>query len=73
MREMPWPRMLRLKTAAAYCDLSHEAFLREVAAGRLPRPVELGGAARWDRTAIDLALDELVLVGRYRDAGYSPS
>lgn len=38
-----WPRMLKRKTAAQYCDLSEAAFEREVVAGRLPAPVMLGG------------------------------
>ena len=51
-----WPRMMKLATAARYCDLSPPAFLGEVAAGRLPLPVELGKRDHWDRLALDKAL-----------------
>lgn len=59
MTALPWPRMMKLKTAAAYCELSQPAFMREVASGRLPPPVLLGGGDRWDLKAIDKALDEI--------------
>jgi len=42
-----WPRMLKRKTAAQYCDLSEAAFEKEVIAGRLPAPVMLGGREHW--------------------------
>jgi hypothetical protein len=51
-----WPRMMKLATASRYCDLSPPAFLGEVAADRLPRPVELGKRDHWDRLALDKAL-----------------
>lgn len=51
-----WPRMMRRKTAAEYCDLSEAAFEREVIACRLPCPVALGGREHWDRLALDRAL-----------------
>ncbi len=51
-----WPRMMKLVTAARYCDLSAPAFLGEVASGRLPSPVELGKRDHWDRLALDKAL-----------------
>ena len=51
-----WPRMMKLGTAAQYCDLSAPAFLGEVAAGRLPAPVLLGKRDHWDRLALDRAL-----------------
>jgi len=54
-----WPRMMRRRTAALYCDLKSEAFEREVAAGRLPVPVLLGGDEHWSRPALDTALDRL--------------
>lgn len=53
------PRMMKRKTAAAYCDLSEAAFEREVAAGRFPAPVRLGNQDHWDRLAIDKAIDVL--------------
>jgi len=58
--EMPfWPRMMRRETAARYCELSINAFEREIAEGRLPLPVILGGQNRWSRTAIDEAVESL--------------
>lgn len=51
-----WPHMMKAETASAYCDLSRSAFLGEVAAGRLPSPVNLGGRDHWFRPALDKAL-----------------
>jgi hypothetical protein len=48
--------MMRQATAAQYCDLSPSAFVGEVAAGRLPQPVDLGGRDHWFRPALDRAL-----------------
>ena len=50
---------MKRATAAAYCDLSEGAFEREVAAGRMPSPVHLGGREHWRRDAIDAALARL--------------
>ena len=58
--ELPfWPRMMRRDTAARYVSLSVSAFEREIADGRLPLPVMLGGQNQWSRTAIDDALESL--------------
>jgi predicted DNA-binding transcriptional regulator AlpA len=54
-----WPASMKRKTAAEYLDMSEAAFEREVAAGRLPPPVTIGGRAHWKRAAIDKALDLL--------------
>lgn len=54
-----WPRMMKLKTAAQYCDLAPADFMREVAAARLPLPVKLGRDEHWDREAIDSDLSRL--------------
>lgn len=48
-----WPRMMKRTTAARYCDLAPAKFLAEVAAGRLPLPVKLGGEDHWFRDAVD--------------------
>lgn len=48
--------MMKRATAAAYCDLSESAFIGEVAAGRLPAPVDFGGRDHWFRPALDKAL-----------------
>ena len=54
-----WPRMMKRKTAADYCDLSIAAFEREVIDGRLPIGVNLGGQKHWSRTQIDAALERI--------------
>jgi hypothetical protein len=51
--------MMKLATAAQYCDLSTGAFQGEVAAGRLPSPVNLGGRDHWFRPALDAALERI--------------
>lgn len=51
-----WPRMMKRKTAAEYCDLSESAFENEVAQGRLPSPIMLGGREHWSQLALDRAL-----------------
>lgn len=48
---------MRLPTAAAYLDMTPSTFLGEVARDRLPPPAMFGGRDRWDRHAIDKALD----------------
>jgi len=56
---MRWPRMMKRRTAAEYCDLSEQAFEREVFAGRLPCAVMLGNREHWDKLALDKALAAL--------------
>lgn len=51
-----WPHMMKRATAAAYCDLTESAFNGEVASGRLPGSVNLGGREHWFRPALDKAL-----------------
>ena len=53
------PRLMKKAKAAEYCDMSCAAFEREVAVGRLPQPVLVGGRDHWDRKAIDAAIDVL--------------
>lgn len=54
-----WPRAMKKKTAAAYCDLSVGAFEREIVNGKLPASFMLGGREHWHRPAIDAALDRI--------------
>lgn len=54
-----WPRMMRVQTAARYCDLTTEQFEREVSKGRLPIPVMLGGSPHYSRVQIDEMLGRL--------------
>ncbi len=55
-----WPAMMLRATAAGYCDMTSADFEREVIAQRLPMPVLFGGAERWNRRALDEALERLV-------------
>lgn len=55
VRSVVEPRMMRRAEAAIYCGVSKSTFSRWVSAGILPEP--LSGTARWDRRAIDEALD----------------
>jgi hypothetical protein len=50
------PRLLSGNAAAAYCDVTAATFSKWVSTGIMPKPV-IG--RRWDRKAIDLALDKL--------------
>ena len=49
------PRLLTREQAAAYCALSVHGFSEWVKSGKLPGPIS--GTVRWDRKAIDAALD----------------
>lgn len=51
-----WPALMKRRTAAEYLDTSELAFEKEVAAGRLPQPITLGGRAHWSKSAIDAAV-----------------
>lgn len=51
------PRLLSKAEAAEYCGLSIGGFSHWIGAGKIPRAVV--GSRRWDRKAIDLALDRL--------------
>lgn len=51
------PRLLSRAEAAAYCSLSAAGFDNWIAAGRLPPAIP--GTHRWDRKAIDAALDKI--------------
>ena len=53
------PAMMRRKTAALYCDMSEEAFEREVVAGRLPMPVIFGEQPHWHRATLDKHLEQI--------------
>lgn len=54
-----WPRMMKRKTAAEYVDMSESAFENEVAQGRLPAPIILGGRDHWCQRSLDRALGML--------------
>lgn len=59
MTKPDWPRMMRRSVAAAYLDLTIARFDREVACGRLPMPVLIGGQERWSRVSLDRVLDAM--------------
>lgn len=50
------PRLMSGADAAAYCGVTPATWSGWVASGRAPKP--LPGTRRWDRKAIDLALDK---------------
>lgn len=54
-----WPRLMKRKTAAEYCDLSEASFVTEVTGGRLPSGIMLGQREHWDRLALDAAISRL--------------
>lgn len=54
-----WPRLMKRRTAAEYCDLSETAFEGEVLAGKLPAPITIGRRDHWDRLALDKAINHL--------------
>lgn len=49
---------MRLSTAAAYLDMTRASFLGEVGRGGLPAGMMFAGRERWDRHAIDAAIDQ---------------
>ncbi len=59
MRPPDWPRMLRRKNAALYCDMTETVFEKQVASARFPMPVEFEDGPRWSRPQLDAALDRL--------------
>lgn len=54
-----WPALMLKRTAAEYCDMAEAAFLREIAAGRFPAGVMVGGRERWRKDALDAAIARL--------------
>lgn len=54
---MTEPRLMTGAEAAAYLGITSATFTKWVADGRAPKP--LPGTRRWDRKAIDLALDKV--------------
>lgn len=51
------PRLLTKTQAAEYCGLTVSGFSQWIACGKVPGP--LPNSHRWDRVAIDHALDRL--------------
>ena len=55
-----WPRLMKRRVAAQYCDMTEPAFEREVASARLPSGRMIGGREHWDKIALDRAIDALM-------------
>jgi predicted DNA-binding transcriptional regulator AlpA len=54
------PRLIDRQSAAAYVNLSPNAFDRLIAEGKMPRPKRLTGRRKaWDVRALDAAVDNL--------------
>ena len=47
------PLLLNAKAAARYCGLGKTSWYALHAAGRIPMPVRLGRAVRWDRRELE--------------------
>lgn len=60
-------RVLSRSEAASYSGVSIGTFDRLVRQGQLPPPLPFTGVRRWDKAALDTALDTLSGLGR-RDA-----
>lgn len=52
-----WPALMTRKTVLAYLDMGEAALQKEIATGRLPDGLWIGGKQRWYRNAIDRALE----------------
>ncbi len=50
-------RLLDVVAVAAMLDVSPRHVYRLADAGKMPRPIKLGGAVRWDRDAIKTWID----------------
>lgn len=46
-------RLLDVGAVAAMCGVSGRHVYRLADSGRMPRPIRLGGAVRWDRATIE--------------------
>ncbi len=64
------PRGLTREDAAAYCGLTPDGFDAWVRRGIVPGPIP--GTQRWDRKAIDLALDRASGIQSSGEATASP-
>lgn len=67
-----WPRGLRLDAAAEYVGLSRNTFLREIEAGKAPKPYQITvGRLVWLREDLDAYLDRIA--GKVKPAGVEGS
>ena len=51
-----WPALLKRPTLAKYLEVSLPSLEKELAAGRLPRPIMFGGTLHWRKTDVDEAI-----------------
>lgn len=59
---LPTPRLERLRTVVARTGMSRSWIYKEVAAGRFPKPIKVGGASGWSAAAIDGWIEALISV-----------
>ncbi|MCD8139199.1 MAG: helix-turn-helix domain-containing protein [Planctomycetaceae bacterium] len=45
--------LIDAKEAAALCGLSRSAWYKQVASGKIPRPLKIGNIARWRRDELE--------------------
>ncbi len=67
MSDIVDPRIFTRPEAAAYCGLKPAGFSSWVREGILPGPIP--GRKRWDRRAIDAALDKLSGLDQAQEGG----
>ncbi|WP_050424734.1 hypothetical protein [Bradyrhizobium tropiciagri] len=60
--EPHWPRALSKLRAAAYCSVTPQMFDRMIEDGSMPKASKFYQLQRWDRHAVDKALDALFKV-----------
>lgn len=54
-----WPRMMSRQSAAKYLDMTTSEFDNAIAAGKLPEGTTyFGGKPRWNRAALDEAIEQ---------------
>lgn len=54
-----WPRLMKIKLAAAYLDMSESKFRQLVEEGRLPAGYQDDASVKWDRADLDIYADNL--------------
>ncbi len=62
-----WPRLLCPELAPKYVRVGKTKFLADVEAGFWPPPIYLGRLPRWDRLALDAAVDRLSGISSARE------
>ena len=53
----PWPALLKRPTLAKYLEVSVPSLEKELAAGRLPRPIMFGGTLHWRKSEVDKMIE----------------